>query len=762
MVIQKDEISKVVITWSMVALLAIGYAIGWSAVHSMLVKRMGIEYLPYTYIGISLLGVLGSSVYLMFADVVRRDRLLMIFALVTGLMLLLARTLVTANHEGEKGFSVQLVLFFTVVFFAQGIGNSTLGTQVWTIINDLFRPSQGRRLYPIVGTAGTIGGIVGGASIHYLASSLGTANLVLIWAAAILALIPLTWWMRKRFGGELRGRKSGVSNAQPAGSRLLEGWEFFFRSKMAVTLGFIAVMFWVVGSLADYQFSRIMNITFPSEAKLAGFYGIYGMIINAAGLLVQLFFSSYLIRRIGVSRGLCALPVSILAGFALIGSYFLFWSGLFMRCTWDLVGMTIQGNSYQLALNAIPGSLRARIRGFIDGVINPLGGVIGGLLIIFLHHTFDTVNKSGWLDPVTLSGIALSTLWIIVVVNSQKHYMDMIADNLKSAEQRTVMDAIDCLVEPANARAEVMLEEVAKMKDPQRRAALARVRASIAGNSSLQALYLLLHDPVVHVRAESLRSMTHLLKKRPLPSEAYDILHRLVESDPEPAIRADALKLVLLKQPAGQWQEMAKKWLENGTVPVRARVVEAIGILSAEKRALLEPMLQDESAMVRAAAVQALWDEPEMKLKVRRVLSELLEGDDPDAHQAALAVCHLVGDCPEPSAPARILNSPNSIARILAGAALIRFGADPELRQKAIDVVCETMAEEENARLFQSDLIPLLPDLGEEAVDEILFGVAKLSSEEKTRVAFLLGGVYDVMNSRISVSETITQAGKFS
>ena len=762
MVIQKDEISKVFITWSMVALLAIGYAIGWSAVHSMLVKRMGIEYLPYTYIGISLLGVLGSSVYLMFADVVRRDRLLMIFSLVTGLMLLFARTLVAANHDGEKDLSVQLVLFFVVVFFAQGVGNSTLGTQVWTIINDLFRPSQGRRLYPIVGTAGTIGGIAGGASIHYLASSLGTANLVLIWAAAILALIPLTWWMRKRFGGELRGRKSGASAAQPAGSRLLEGWEFFFRSKMAVTLGFIAVMFWVVGSLADFQFSRIMNISFPSEAKLAGFYGVYGMIINAAGLLVQLFFSSYLIRRIGVSRGLLALPVTILAGFALVGSYFVFWSGLLMRCSWDLVGMTIQGNSYQLALNAIPGALRARIRGFIDGVINPLGGVIGGLLIIFLHNAFDTVNKSGWQDPVTLSGIVLSALWIIVVVNSQKHYMDMIADNLQSVEQRTVMDAIDCLVEPANARAAAMLEEVAKMQDPQKRAAVARVRASIAGNASLQALYLLLNDPVIHVRAESLRSMAHLLKKRSLPPEAFEILHRLVESDPEPAIRADALKLVLLKQPAGEWQEMARRWLASGTVPVRARVVEAIGILSANKKALLEPMLLDESAMVRAAAVQALWDEPEVRINARRVLSEILEGDDPDAHRAALAVCHLVGDCPDPSAPARMLSSPNSIARILAGAALIRFGADPELRQKAIGVVCKTMAEEEYAGLYQRELLPLLPDLGEEAIDEILFGVARLSTEEKVRVSSLLSGIYDVLNSRISVSETITQAGKFS
>ena len=39
--------------------------------------------------------------------------------------------------------------------------------------------------------------------------------------------------------------------------------------------------------------------------------------------------------------------------------------------------MTVQGNSYQLALNAIPGALRARMRGFIDGVVNPLGGVLG-------------------------------------------------------------------------------------------------------------------------------------------------------------------------------------------------------------------------------------------------------------------------------------------------------------------------------------------------------------------------------------------------
>ena len=759
--IQKDEISKVVITWMMVALLAVGYAIGWSAVHSMLVKRMGVEYLPYTYIGISLLGMLGSSVYLMFADVVRRDRLLMLFALVTGLLLLVARTLVSANHDGETGFSVQLLLFFTVVFFAQGVGNSSLGTQVWTIINDLFSPSQGRRVYPIVGTAGTIGGIAGGASIHYLANSIGTANLVLIWAGSILALIPLTLWLRLRFGGELRGRKAGASSNRSSKSMLKEGGKFFLGSRMAMTLGFVAVMFWVVGSVADFQFSRIMNATFPSEAKLAGFYGIYGMIINAIGLVVQLFFSSYLIRRIGVSRGLCLLPATVLAGFALIGSSFVFLSGLFLRCSWDLVGMTVQGNSYQLALNAIPVALRARIRGFIDGVINPLGGVLGGLLIIVLHHTFDATAGEGWQDSVTLSGIFLATLWIIVVVRSQKHYMELISDNLRSPERRNVMDAIECLVEPGNARAASLLDEVSGMPDPEKRAAAARVRSNISGETSFSMLLRTLSDPVASVRAEALHSISHLMQKRPLSKETFDVLHQLVESDPEPAIRADALKLVLLKQPQDGWQTMARQWLGNESPLVRKRVVEAIGILSEGKKLLLEPMLKDNSAIVKASAVQVLWDEPLMRPKVRSTLAELLRGDDTEALRAALAVCHLVGDCPEPSVLGRMLDSPDSVSRVLAGAGVIRFGTDQALKEKAIDIMCKVLAEESSTELLQNEIMPMLPDFGEEAIDGILLAAARLPEEERERISKVLGGVYEVLNSRMSLTEIMMPPGSF-
>ena len=166
--IRRDEWSKVTLTWLMSALLAMGYTIGWSAIHSMLVKRLGVGFLPYSYIGIALLGMLGSSVYLLFADTVRRAPLLISFAAVTAVALGRRACSSRGRHVGEAEFTPSLILFFAIVLLAQGIGNSTLGTQVWTIIGDVLRPGRARQLYPIIGTSGTVGGILGGLSIGAL------------------------------------------------------------------------------------------------------------------------------------------------------------------------------------------------------------------------------------------------------------------------------------------------------------------------------------------------------------------------------------------------------------------------------------------------------------------------------------------------------------------------------------------------------------------------------------------------------------------
>jgi len=170
-------------------------------------------------------------------------------------------------------------------------------------------------------------------------------------------------------------------------------------------------------------------------------------------------------------------------------------------------------------------------------------------------------------------------------------------------------------------------------------------------------------------------------------------------------------------------------------------------------------MLGDDSAIVRAAVVQALWDEPAMRATLRPVLSALLlSGDEPDVHRAAITVCHLVGDCPEPSVLQRMLSSQDPVTRVLAGAGVVRFGADPSLKEDAISIMCSTMADDLNTQLLQREIVPLLPDFGEEAVDGIVLAAAGLPEQERARVARVLGGVHEVMNNRMSLREIMPSA----
>ena len=312
--IRRDEWSKVTLTWLMSALLAMGYTIGWSAIHSMLVKRLGVGFLPYSYIGIAVLGMLGSSIYLVFADRVRRDRLLIAFAAVTAMGARRRRACwSTGRSVGEAGFTPSLILFFTIVLLAQGVGNSTLGTQVWTVIGDVLRPGRARQLYPIIGTSGTVGGIIGGLSIGWLVKGFSTADLVVVWAISIACLIPLMLLIQARHGAELKGG-GRRARAPPTGGKLAnyrEGWRQVTGSRLVQVISLIALMFWITGSLQDFQYTRIMNQTFVSEEALASYYGYYSIAFNVTGMVIQFGVAGYVLSRIGgVGRGLIVLPLT--------------------------------------------------------------------------------------------------------------------------------------------------------------------------------------------------------------------------------------------------------------------------------------------------------------------------------------------------------------------------------------------------------------------------------------------------------------------
>ncbi|MCX5716594.1 MAG: HEAT repeat domain-containing protein [Candidatus Omnitrophica bacterium] len=552
--VRKEERGKVFLIWAMSALLATGYVIGWAAVNAMLVKRLGVDYLPYIYIGISLLGVAGSSIYLMFADTVRRDKLLILFSAVTGVVLLMSRFFVSARHEGGTTFSLSLIMFFVLVLFAQGVGNSMLGTQVWTIANDVFRPSQGKRLYPIIGTAGIVGGILGGLFIQTLVSKIGTANLIVVWSAAILLIIPLTMIFRKRYGGELSGMKGpsggGMTKNEGRIKNLKECYEFFISSPLMKILVAVAALFWIVGSFQDFQYTRIMNATFTTEETLSKFYGYYAIGFNIVAIFIQAFLTGRILGRIGVGRGLSVLPLTVLAGFATSRGDNNRPAVPVARNSRPSPGASLMFTMW-LALNAVPGRLRARVRGVIDGVVNPIGGILGGIVILILRNTVHTKAGSPF-DIITIIGLVLSGLWLFLTLGGQKKYVRAIVDNLKDKDRQTFMDAVESLDERGSPMVIQKLLVIVQTEDKAARLAALRTLTRLGHLPALRVITQLMSDPDEEIRAASIqtvRKFTKIEQDHFLSFYFKRRMERFMTEDKSSMVRSEAARYLIERQP---------------------------------------------------------------------------------------------------------------------------------------------------------------------------------------------------------------------
>ncbi len=799
--VRKDEAGKVKLICAMLALLAMGYAIGWSAIHAMMVKRLGLSALPYSYIGISLLGLAGSSIYLMFADRVPRVPLLVGFSTLTGVALVAARMLVPSSEEfalvlaavqaasgagqaapyasGHAGLgaldwlSVQhaveksdvvpipptaaVLCFFVLVFAAQGLGNSTLVTQVWTVATDVFRPSQGHRLFPILAVASTAGGIAGGIAIQGLVDVIGSANLVLIWAGSVGAVVPLSLAFRRRYGGELRGVQRAARD-KGRWQSLAEGFRFVAESRFLCVLSLVALFFWVVGSLQDFQYTHIMNQTFTGEDRLNSFYGIYAIVFNLTALLLQVAVTGRLLARVGIGWGLVALPLTGLCGFLLIGMKFSFLPGLLLRYSWDVVGMTLQGTAVNLGFLAVSGPRRGQVRGFIEGIVNPLGGVLGGLLVLFLRHAAPGGNAY----LVTLAGLAGCALWIAVVRAASSLYLREVSHNLSSPpDRRTFLESIEAL--QAAVRDPLVQERLAAYlagDDREAKVTAMRTMGQIGELSSLRAITPFTSCPDEELRAEAVRSIRLFrgIGREPVLAFYYRrLLERLLAEDPSYTVRAEAARCLIEHHNPRDLPPFLRRLLTHAEAPVRAQAVEAVARIGLEfGDFLLEEVLSDPDPEVRARALIVLWPVRQRRKSLDALLRTMLKDERPAERQAGLLVvvrAPHTAMAPYLEEAEGLLHSPDlrtrtlaALAYLAAGGAKTENGSGPPRDQaqemqkradrvgQAVQVVLGVLGDAGVPEAARREVADLLPELPEEGLDEVLVAGVQLPAPTRALI----------------------------
>ena len=263
-------------------------------------------------------------------------------------------------------FVVCLVLFYAlaradipvgVIFFLWvGIFNVMIVAQFWSFANDLYTKDQGERLFAIVAFGASLGAVLGSVAAGRLIALAGVSQPLLVASGVLVAgaLISNLIDARERARHETHLPRHLTTAEIPAATGeyqiqtvedakkltvSLPGvgpvsrrgtFRLVFANRYLLLIALLMLMVNWVNTTGEYILGRTVETV--AEAAVAGgtagglsvgqyigrFYSDFFSVVNVAGLVLQLFVVSRLLKYFGVRTGVLVLPLIALTGYAIL------------------------------------------------------------------------------------------------------------------------------------------------------------------------------------------------------------------------------------------------------------------------------------------------------------------------------------------------------------------------------------------------------------------------------------------------------------
>jgi AAA family ATP:ADP antiporter len=213
-------------------------------------------------------------------------------------------------------------------FIWTSVFNLFIVSVFWSFMADLFNDSQAKRLFGFIAAGGTAGALAGPALTATLAIPLGPANLLpisaLVLGWAVLCIHRLTAWREKVdpgpaasasvSGASSGGRERGLGGGAWAGIRLI------LCSPYLLGICLLILLFTTLSTFLYFQQATIIADNFTDPAKRTTVFAGIDFAANALTLLIQVFFTSRIVKALGLAWSLALIPLLLGGGFLLLGA----------------------------------------------------------------------------------------------------------------------------------------------------------------------------------------------------------------------------------------------------------------------------------------------------------------------------------------------------------------------------------------------------------------------------------------------------------
>src|SRR5919106_794884 len=355
-------------------LLQAGMMIAQSATDALFFARYGVEKLPLLY------GLVGAA---MFATT------LGITALYTRIgrarAFLLIPILIFAAALGSRGaLEASASWIYGALWLVRNVAEFTQIFAVWGLAGLVADTRQAKRYFPLIAAGGVMGLIIGGVGTAPLATMLGSANLLLVWAALVAGATALAVQLVRTAGISLA---SSRRRTRRHGSDLMAGLADAVKPGLLRWMSAAELLIAVLFSLLYLAFSKVAVERYPDPDELAGFFGLFFAIALATAFVISLLVTSRLLARFGVPTVVLVLPILYVLAFgvfAVAATFATFVLFRFAQIAWN---SGTANSTWAALINTIPSDRRDRARAFLYGVPFQLGTIIAGLVAFIAQRT---------------------------------------------------------------------------------------------------------------------------------------------------------------------------------------------------------------------------------------------------------------------------------------------------------------------------------------------------------------------------------------
>ena len=248
-------------------------------------------------------------------------------------------------------------------------------SHLWSLaVNSTRDPDPATRRFPILAVGGQIGAVLCTFLVSQTAHVFGLVPLLLL-SVGLLALAPVMalWWLGKNHIPD-------AVEVEPDEAGLMEGLHLVATRPYLLSILFSVMSYEFIGTFIDYRMNFLAAHTLVTLEKVTWFLAIYGTCANLLSLTFALTGTSFLVRRLGLSRCLVYYPTALAIVVLVAAAYPTLW--VLFAAQIALKGLAYGFNKPCLEMLYVPtsDSIQFKAKSWIDTAGSRCGKAIGSVM----------------------------------------------------------------------------------------------------------------------------------------------------------------------------------------------------------------------------------------------------------------------------------------------------------------------------------------------------------------------------------------------